>query len=323
MCFRLADLIAGGKGVRTAEERPGSLSAFAVAAVFLVLLPVALAGCGANAGLVASEEAEPQVEAAAETADLPALDVADVPSDARPTETFEEGSVAAAPSESSPSEETAPAADDPDSEKEEPEASSEVPSEAAASEEPVVPEGLYESFRPSLSHGPKPAEYQKYIVLHDTEGGGTPLSVIDWWDSNGTYVAAHFVIGKDGSIVQCVPLDEIAHHAGFGDAGHNDLYGIAEDGRDDMVGTSPIGDWAPDYAMNAWSVGIEMIHVGGEGDYPEAQLRALDSVIRYIDGFFGVESEIIDHKAWRSGNSDTSAEFAPYFANYQDHRTHD
>ena len=183
--------------------------------------------------------------------------------------------------------------------------------------------GIVEDFRPSLSHGPKTAAHQRYIVLHDTEGGGSPASVVDWWDSNGNLVAAHFVVGKDGTIVQCVPLDEIAHHAGYGDAGHNDLYGIQEDGRDDMEGSSPIGAWAPDYALNAWSVGIEMVHVGGEGDYPDAQLRAVDGLIAYIDAYYGFESDIIDHKAWRSGNSDTSEEFADYLQNYQSHRVHE
>ena len=182
---------------------------------------------------------------------------------------------------------------------------------------------ITESYRSSLSHGEKTAANQRYIVLHDTEGGGTPLSVVDWWESNGNYVAAHFVIGKDGNIVQCVPLDEIAHHAGFGDTGHNKEFGIEEDGRDDMRGTTSIGKWASDYGMNAWSIGIEMVHVGGEGDYPEAQLEALDELISYIDSYYGFESQIIDHKAWRTGNSDTSKEFASYLANYKDHRTHD
>ena len=65
-----------------------------------------------------------------------------------------------------------------------------------------------------------------------------------------------------------------------------------------------------------------MVHVGGSGDYPEAQLDALDGLIAYIDAYYGFESDIIDHKAWRTGNSDTSKEFAPYLAAYQDHRTH-
>ena len=100
------------------------------------------------------------------------------------------------------------------------------------------------------------------------------------------------------------------------------MYGVIEDGRDDLVGTVPIGDWASDYGMNAWSVGIEMVHVGGEGDYPEEQLAAVDGLIAYIDSYFGFPSQIIDHKAWRSSNSDTSAEFSGYLANYQASRHH-
>lgn len=182
---------------------------------------------------------------------------------------------------------------------------------------------LVESYRPEFSHGPKGAEFQRYIVLHDTEGDGTPEDVVNYWDSTDDGVAAHFVIGKDGHIVQCVPLDEIAHHAGFGDTGHNGAYGTTDESRDDKAGTEPIGSWAADYGMNSYSIGIEMIHIGGEGGYPAAQLDALDNLIAYIDAYYGTESQIIDHKAWRTGNSDTSAEFAGYLANYQDHRTHD
>ena len=182
---------------------------------------------------------------------------------------------------------------------------------------------ITEDYRPEFDHGPKGAEHQRYIVLHDTEGEGSPESVVSWWASNGNLVAAHFVIGKDGHIVQCVPLDRIAHHAGYGDTGHNEAFGISEDGRDDMAGTTPIGSSFADYGMNAWSVGIELVHVGGSGDYPPEQLEALDVLIAYLDAYYGFESEITDHKAWRSGNSDTSPEFAGYLANYQDHRTHD
>lgn len=181
---------------------------------------------------------------------------------------------------------------------------------------------LTEDYRNSLSHGSKGAECQKYIVLHDTEGEGDAASVVSWWDSNGQGVGAHFVVNKDGSIVQCVPMDAIAHHAGFGDAGHNAEYGVEDESRDDKIGTVPIGSWAPDYGMNSYSIGIEMVHVGGSGEYPEAQLDALDALVAYIDAYYGFESTIIDHKAWRTGNSDTSSEFAEYLANYQDHRTH-
>lgn len=181
---------------------------------------------------------------------------------------------------------------------------------------------LTKDIRESFDHGEKGAEYQKYIVLHDTEGEGSASGVVDWWDGNGQGVAAHFIINKDGSIVQCVELDRITHHAGFGDTGHNEKYGTTDESRDDKVGTQSIGSWASDYGMNSYSIGIEMVHVGGSGDYLAAQLKALDNLIAYIDAYYGFESQIIDHKAWRSGNSDTSKEFASYLANYQDHRTH-
>ena len=154
---------------------------------------------------------------------------------------------------------------------------------------------IVEDYRPGFDHGEKGPEHQKYIMLHDTEGESAPQDVVDFWDGNGNLVAAHFVVGRDGSIVQCVPLDRIAHHAGFGDAGH----------------------------MNSHSVGIELVHVGGAGEYPQAQLEALDALIAYIDAYYGFESAVTDHKAWRSGNSDTSPEFAAYLNNYQTTRTHD
>lgn len=182
---------------------------------------------------------------------------------------------------------------------------------------------IIEDYRPEFSHGEKGAEYQRYIVLHDTESNADPQSIVGYWASSGNLVAAHFVVGKDGTIVQCVPLDEIAHHAGFGDTGHNVEFGVEDESRDDKLGTVPIGSWAADYGMNSYSVGIEMVHVGGSGEYPEAQLEALDRLIAYIDAYYGFESAICDHKAWRSGNSDTSPEFAEYLASYQASRTHD
>jgi hypothetical protein len=182
--------------------------------------------------------------------------------------------------------------------------------------------GIIQDFRSVFDHGPKPAQYQKYIMLHDTEGLSSPANIISGWASSGNRVAAHFIVDRDGTIYQCVPMDRIAHHAGYGDAGHNALFAVSVDGRDDMLGAQPIGSWAPDYGMNSFSIGIEMVHVTGGAAYTEAQLQAVDRLISYIDAFYGFESTIIDHKAWRSGNSDTSAAFAPYLRNYQTYRRH-
>ena len=204
---------------------------------------------------------------------------------------------------------------------------SQAKSPAPTAEELLAHLDISQVMHEELDHGPKPVEYQKYIVLHDTEGDGAPEDIISYWVGNGSLVAAQYVVGKDGHIAQCVGIDRIAHHAGFGDAGHNKLYGVEDESRDDKRGTTSIGSTCPDYGMNSYSVGIEMVHAGGEGDYPVEQLNALDGLIAYIDAYFAEEgqsdpSAIIDHKAWRTGNSDTSPEFATHLANYQDHRTH-
>lgn len=181
---------------------------------------------------------------------------------------------------------------------------------------------LTERYYQDLQHGPKDAAHQKYIVLHDTEGGGTADGVLSYWEGNGNLIAAHFVVNKDGSILQCVPLDQIAHHAGWGSGNANERFGITEDGRDDLLGRKP-SSYYTDYGMNAWSIGIEMVHMGGES-YPEAQLEGVDNLIAYIDACYGGNGgTIIDHKMWREGNSDTNPEFADCLANYRDHRTHD
>ena len=181
---------------------------------------------------------------------------------------------------------------------------------------------LTEDYRDDFIHGEKGADFQKYIVLHDTEGSNDASSVVNGWEASGNLVAAHFIVNTDGSIVQCVPMDKIAHHAGFGDTGHNIDFGVEDESRDDKAGTVPIGGNFADYGMNSYSIGIEMVHVGGSGDYPSAQLEALDNLITYIDAFYGFQSEIIDHKTWRTGNSDTSAEFSTHLQNYKATRKH-
>lgn len=173
-------------------------------------------------------------------------------------------------------------------------------------------------------HGDKGKEYQKYIVLHDTEGGSDAYNIIQSWVNQGKKVASHFIINKDGTVVQCVPMDKIAHHAGFGNNGHNEKYGVTDESRDDRAGTESIGADYSDYGMNSYSIGIEMIHNGSSGEeYPEAQLEALDKLIAYIDNYYGNESTIMDHKMWRTSNSDTSSEFAGYLQNYMSKRRHE
>ncbi|MGN0037553.1 MAG: N-acetylmuramoyl-L-alanine amidase [Coriobacteriales bacterium] len=65
-----------------------------------------------------------------------------------------------------------------------------------------------------------------------------------------------------------------------------------------MLRKAAIGSWARDYGMISRSIGIELVHVGNAA-YPRAQLKAFDRLIKYIDTYYGFDSIIIDHKAWR------------------------
>lgn len=179
----------------------------------------------------------------------------------------------------------------------------------------------------SFNHGTKSKSNQKYIMLHDTEMSQDAKTVVQSWKNSGNGIAAHFVVDRDGTVIQAVDLDTITHHAGWGGPGDYDTkFGVGNnDGKgngDDLVGTSKSGYASyTSYGMNSYSIGIEMCHVNGE-DYPEAQLEAVDKVIAYIDSYYGFKSTIIDHKEWRPSNSDTDSKFATYLNNYKTLRHH-
>ncbi len=173
--------------------------------------------------------------------------------------------------------------------------------EQAAQETPA-PLVIADLAQASFAHGDKPASHTRYIMLHDTAMDCAADGVVaHWLANNDGQIASHFIVDRDGTVSQCVPLDQVAYHAGHGDDASYQRYGVD--------------------SMNAWSIGIELSHAAGE-DYPEAQLDALDRLVAHIDEWSGTQLEIIDHKMWRSGNVDTSEQFATHLANYRTNRTH-
>jgi N-acetylmuramoyl-L-alanine amidase len=76
----------------------------------------------------------------------------------------------------------------------------------------------------------------EYLVLHFTSGMNVG-SVVTWFKNPAARVSAHLCIGRDGSIVQFVPFDTVAWHAG------------------DSV-------WADRTGLNKYSIGIELDNAG-------------------------------------------------------------
>lgn len=75
-----------------------------------------------------------------------------------------------------------------------------------------------------------------YLVLHYT-AGSTPEGAIDWFMNPKAQASAHFVLDRDGKIVQMVPMNRRAWHAGD-------------------------SKWGELSDINSYSVGIEIVNSG-------------------------------------------------------------
>lgn len=94
------------------------------------------------------------------------------------------------------------------------------------------------------------------IVVHYTgNAGSSALQNRDYFESlknqseeNARYASAHFVVGLQGEVMQCLPTNEVAYHAGA----KKYVSGIQ-----DKLGSYP----------NASTIGIEMCHPCADGRF--------------------------------------------------------
>jgi len=75
-----------------------------------------------------------------------------------------------------------------------------------------------------------------YIVMHYT-GDSSIEGTIDWFKKIASEASAHIVIGRDGRVVQMVPFNQKAWHAGK-------------------------SSWGNIVGLNSYSVGIELVNAG-------------------------------------------------------------
>lgn len=109
------------------------------------------------------------------------------------------------------------------------------------------------------------------IVLHHT-AGKVLAGTVKWFTMPESQVSAHFVIGRDGSIVQQVSTYKRAWHAGV---------------SIDAFGRKGVNDF---------SVGIEIDNVGdGTQPYPEAQVEAVEHVVSVLMRRFPIR-QITSHE---------------------------
>ncbi len=109
------------------------------------------------------------------------------------------------------------------------------------------------------------------IVLHSTAQPNLQTTV-NWFLTPESKVSAHFVVDKDGRVVQMVPVEARAWHAGVSTLG-----GVA--------------------GVNDYSIGIEMVNRNdGLDPYPVAQYQAVARIILEAQALYPIpDSRIVSH----------------------------
>ncbi len=109
------------------------------------------------------------------------------------------------------------------------------------------------------------------IVLHSTAQPNLQTTV-NWFLTPESKVSAHFVVDKDGRVVQMVPVEARAWHAGVSTLG-----GVA--------------------GVNDYSIGIEMVNRNdGLDPYPVAQYQAVARIILEAQALYPIpDSRVVSH----------------------------
>ncbi|MBP2558611.1 N-acetyl-anhydromuramyl-L-alanine amidase AmpD [Neorhizobium galegae] len=112
--------------------------------------------------------------------------------------------------------------------------------------------------RPSPNHGERAGGRRPdMIILHYT-GMPSGDQALSWLCNEESQVSSHYFVHEDGGVVQLVPEDRRAWHAGK-------------------------SSWAGETDINSCSIGIEIAnpgHPGGLPDYPSAQIQAVVELCR-------------------------------------------
>lgn len=107
------------------------------------------------------------------------------------------------------------------------------------------------------------------IVIHYTASMGIE-GTISWFKNPIAQVSAHYVIGRDGRVVQMVRDEDTAYHAG-----RSELAGVAN--------------------VNYFSIGIELVGTGDSG-FTDRQLASLYSLVEVLVSRYKIKPErVVGH----------------------------
>jgi len=135
-----------------------------------------------------------------------------------------------------------------------------------------VPMPLPYDFVPSPNCDNRPAGSTiNCLVLHATVEPTTE-GTMGIFLTPSRKVSSHFVVGRDGRVVQMVPIERRAWHAG-----------------------PSVLDGTP--GVNDYSVGIEMVNLNdGKDPYTDAQIHAVAGILRFLRSRYVIpDSRVVSH----------------------------
>lgn len=106
----------------------------------------------------------------------------------------------------------------------------------------------------------------KQIVIHYVANAGSSAEN-NWkyFKNSGVNASSNFIVGLDGEIIQCMPINEVAYHAGNKDVNYN-------------------------------SIGIEVCHPDADGKFSEATYRSLIKLVSWLCKKYGISRKnVIRH----------------------------
>lgn len=132
---------------------------------------------------------------------------------------------------------------------------------------------------------PRPARSISCVVLHATATKGLE-SPREWLCSPESKVSAHYLLAKDGELLQLVDEDAIAWHAGA-------------------------SEWRGRPEVNAFSVGIELVNANdGRDSYPEPQIEKCAQLVAEICTDYKLAiQDVVGHKDIAPGRKTDPAGF--------------
>lgn len=111
-------------------------------------------------------------------------------------------------------------------------------------------------YKPSPNRSPRSSSKIDMIVIHATAGSFE--GSLEWMMNPKADASCHYLIAKNGAIVQLVKDEEKAWHAGT-------------------------SQWKGEHDCNQFSIGIELANLNDNKDpYPEVQLKSLATLVHSL-----------------------------------------